>query len=150
MSSSEERIVGGVSEINKDLELLSLMQLDEEIGRLDERKKQAQQRIIHLIATGKRPRKKCLHEGCSNVAQRGGNCNRHIPGFTQPLCKHEGCTKQKQRGGYCYNHGATYRLCRVDGCTKKIQQGGLCFSHGAKRKCPSGGDTVQSPEVTLL
>lgn len=135
-SKATKRMIDGVDDANKDLELFSLKQLEEEIKRLDERKNQAQERIKHLIATGKRPRRNCSEAGCKQHAQKGGLCDRHRPdGKRGPFfCKHEGCTKHVQRGGVCYTHGAKFRLlCNVEGCMSKTQKGSLCSRHSREK-----------------
>ncbi|KAL7539669.1 hypothetical protein ACHAWF_006475 [Thalassiosira exigua] len=115
-----------------DLNLLSLTQLEAEIPRLEARLVAARDRLKYLLATGKRPRKRCKVNGCLVVASgKGGMCQRHS-GY-KDRCNFEGCEKWAQRGGRCYSHGAQYRLCGVEGCTKKVQNSGRCFRHGAKK-----------------
>lgn len=63
------------------------------------------QRIISVSKDGKRTRayKQCTHEGCANIAKKGGRC---------------------------YAHGAPRKTCSAEGCKSKVQARGLCRKHG--------------------
>jgi hypothetical protein len=100
-----------------------------------------------------RTRQKCSHEGCTNIAQKGGVCITHgakviqcsISGSVHESlggqcsgCIHgsfEGCTKYPQgTEGVCITHGAKVKQCNFDGCTSNAKKGGVCITHGAKVK----------------
>eukprot|EP00579_Thalassiosira_antarctica_P028377 CAMPEP_0202007812 /NCGR_PEP_ID=MMETSP0905-20130828/12187_1 /ASSEMBLY_ACC=CAM_ASM_000554 /TAXON_ID=420261 /ORGANISM="Thalassiosira antarctica, Strain CCMP982" /LENGTH=212 /DNA_ID=CAMNT_0048565829 /DNA_START=28 /DNA_END=666 /DNA_ORIENTATION=+ len=135
-------IIKHLAAANRDIDQLNLTQLEHERVRLAARATAVQERITHLLATGKRPRTKCNVTGCTNIAQKGGVCRTHGAPCNHKRCSSEGCNNKSQRGGVCYTHGAPYKLCLIEGCTSKVQQGGLCFRHGAKRlnrKCSYDG-----------
>jgi len=46
-------------------------------------------------------------------------------------CKHEGCKNIAQKGGVCIKHGAKVKTCSQEGCTNRTQAGGVCVKHGA-------------------
>jgi len=127
--------------VNRDIEQLNMTQLEHEAIRLEARLRAVKGRIVHLMATpGKRCRKRCSAEGCTNAAQKAGVCRTHGAPRSSRRCSHEGCTNQIQSEGVCYRHGAKYKLCSIEGCRNKIQQGGLCCKHGAKvKKCSHEG-----------
>ena len=86
-----------------------------------------------------RNRKICSHEGCTNLSQRRGVCDRH---GAKPKCSHEGCTNITKKGGVCVSHGAKLnhrKRCSHEGCTNFEQKGGVCDKHGAKPKCSIEG-----------
>ncbi len=89
---------------------------------------------------GRRRRKICSSEGCTNIVVKGGVCIRH--GAKKKLCSYEGCTNQSLR---CLRHGAVRKRCSTEGCTNYAMKGGVCRRHGAKIKlCSKEGCTSQS------
>jgi hypothetical protein len=78
---------------------------------------------------GKRYRKICSADECTNQALRGGVCIKH--GAKVKLCSAEGCTNHAKKGGVCWTHGAKAERCSSEGCTKFAQKGGVCWRHGA-------------------
>jgi len=44
---------------------------------------------------------------------------RHVVTRIMERCMHEGCTNQARRGGVCIRHGAKQTLCSDDGCTNR-------------------------------
>jgi hypothetical protein len=80
-------------------------------------------------------KKRCIIEGCTKQAQKGGICIRHGATWTKKQCSSEGCTKQAQNGcGVCVQHGAKRKECSSEGCPNKAVKGGVCMKHGAKVK----------------
>ena len=51
------------------------------------------------------PRKKCEHEGCTNVAVRGGRCKSH--GAASKRCEIQDCQKVAVISGVCRRHART-------------------------------------------
>jgi hypothetical protein len=81
-----------------------------------------------------RKRKKCSHEGCTNIAVRGGVCITHGAKVEVKRCGHEGCDNKVVKGGVCVTHGAKRKRCSSEGCTNQFVKGGVCVTHGAKMK----------------
>ena len=79
----------------------------------------------------KKYQKKCMNEGCTNHAKRGGLCIRH--GAKVKRCSSEGCTNTAQNGGVCMRHGAKVKRCISEGCTNIAKKGGMCWRHRAYR-----------------
>eukprot|EP00985_Skeletonema_marinoi_P022485 scaffold14389_cov151-Skeletonema_marinoi.AAC.2 len=51
-----------------------------------------------------KPRDKCMHEECTNLAKKGGVCIRH--GAKVKLCSSDGCTGPAKKRGLCRRHWA--------------------------------------------
>ena len=91
----------------------------------------------------------CSHEGCTNLAQRGGICRKHGGKQIRKTCSNEGCAAIAHKGGVCIRHGAKAKTCCRDGCTNNAKIGGVCCRHGAKVKryhkiCSHNGCTNKS------
>eukprot|EP00573_Skeletonema_grethae_P001826 CAMPEP_0201690246 /NCGR_PEP_ID=MMETSP0578-20130828/3711_1 /ASSEMBLY_ACC=CAM_ASM_000663 /TAXON_ID=267565 /ORGANISM="Skeletonema grethea, Strain CCMP 1804" /LENGTH=203 /DNA_ID=CAMNT_0048175169 /DNA_START=6 /DNA_END=617 /DNA_ORIENTATION=- len=88
-----------------------------------------------FIGPRKQYRKICTADGCTNIAQKEGVCNKHHKTVQRKICTVEECTSIAQRGGVCFRHGAKYKKksCSREGCTRRAIQGGVCIKHGAKR-----------------
>ena len=78
-------------------------------------------------------RKTCSHEGCTNLPQKRGVCDRH---GAKPKCSHEGCTNIAKNGSVCVRHGAKRYVytCSHEGCTNNAKKGSFCKRHAAKDK----------------
>eukprot|EP00574_Skeletonema_japonicum_P011022 CAMPEP_0201730186 /NCGR_PEP_ID=MMETSP0593-20130828/21362_1 /ASSEMBLY_ACC=CAM_ASM_000672 /TAXON_ID=267983 /ORGANISM="Skeletonema japonicum, Strain CCMP2506" /LENGTH=203 /DNA_ID=CAMNT_0048222673 /DNA_START=21 /DNA_END=632 /DNA_ORIENTATION=+ len=87
------------------------------------------------VGPRKQYRKICTADGCNNIAQKEGVCNKHHKTVQRKICTVEECTSIAQRGGVCFRHGAKYKKksCSREGCSKRAIQGGVCIRHGAKR-----------------
>jgi hypothetical protein len=97
-----------------------------------------------------------IHEGCTNIAIKGGVCKRHgaKKEHKHKRCSVKGCTNQVQKGGVCIKHGAKVKSCSVEGCTNQSQRRRLCVKHGTKaerKRCSSKGCTslAQMEEFVL-
>eukprot|EP00591_Stephanopyxis_turris_P018735 CAMPEP_0195541298 /NCGR_PEP_ID=MMETSP0794_2-20130614/51016_1 /TAXON_ID=515487 /ORGANISM="Stephanopyxis turris, Strain CCMP 815" /LENGTH=344 /DNA_ID=CAMNT_0040675393 /DNA_START=84 /DNA_END=1118 /DNA_ORIENTATION=- len=82
--------------------------------------------------SGKRVRRKCNVQNCSNRVVQGGLCIAH--GAKRKTCSYEGCNKNVKKAGLCSAHGPARKRCEVEGCGKVSVQGGRCITHGAKKK----------------
>jgi hypothetical protein len=83
--------------------------------------------------------RRCLHEGCSKAAARGGPefCKAHGGGRR---CLHEGCYKSAQGGTrHCKAHGGG-RRCVHEACPKSAEGSThFCIAHGGGRRCQHDG-----------
>ena len=85
----------------------------------------------------KAAKRTCSHEGCTNLAQRRGVCDRH---GAKSKCSEDGCTNAAVREGFCFRHGGKV-TCSHEGCTNLACRRGVCATHGAKPKCSEDGCT---------
>ena len=86
---------------NRDLDALTYTQLEHESIRLTTRLSAVRARMEHVLATsgGRKKRKLCAADGCTNAAQKEGVCRRHGAPSNKKRCSAEGCENQAQRGG---------------------------------------------------
>ena len=123
---------------------------------------------IETTAYEKHPphRKKCVMEGCRNVANSRGLCVRHAR--RKGVCSAAGCDRTIARRGLCTPHGAygtctisdcktaaigmshgkgqcqrhggkRQRVCMIEGCTTPSRARNLCGGHGAYGRCQIDG-----------
>ena len=91
----------------------------------------------------RKPRKRCSTEGCTNVSQRAGLCERH---GAHGVCNHAECTTYAVRRGYCWKHGAFGQCMAVICTTNAYDKSGFCWKHGggARGECSMLGCTTKS------
>jgi hypothetical protein len=75
--------------------------------------------------------KRCSHEGCTNLARKGGVCVTH--GAKVKRCSFDGCINKAVKGGVCVTHGAKRKQCSHEGYKNGLIKGGVCITHGAKK-----------------
>ena len=61
---------------NVDISTLTLKQLEHEAVRLETRLTAVKERIVELVKTKKRVRKRCSEVGCGSIAVKGGVCKK--------------------------------------------------------------------------
>jgi hypothetical protein len=81
-------------------------------------------------------KKRCSTKGCSNIATRGGVCNRAAclkrAKINIKLCSTKGCTSRAHKGGVCKRAACMKRAkinikrCSTKGCNNIAQRGGVC------------------------
>ena len=85
-----------------------------------QREEQAPREVVRK----KYDRKICSADGCTNIAKKGGMCNRHGAKVEYKRRSSHGCTNQAKKGGVCIKHGAKVEVnrCRSEGCTNLAQR----------------------------
>jgi hypothetical protein len=80
----------------------------------------------------------CSKDGCNMKAMKDGRGLCHVHGIRKK-CSHQDCKNMAQKGGLCVRHGYKKKTCATPGCNNNAVKSGVCITHGAKRSCMFAG-----------